>query len=95
MSRVYIKLPHFRTGKKTMEIWMNQIDNISAKKSDSREFGVKLEESIKSFESTLGRQLKDLDAKIEQTSFKIIIQLGALMTVLMTIMVVVLLMIIK
>ena len=64
-----------------MEISMNQIDNNSEKKSDSRELGVKLEESIQSFESTLGRQLEDLDAKIEQTSTKIIIQLGALIRI--------------
>ena len=77
-----------------------------ANKSDLRELEIKLEGQIKSVEIKLEGQIKsveiklegqirDLDAKIEQTSSKIIIQLGALMAVLMTIAVSVMSMIVR
>ena len=93
-------------AKKSVDTWMTLINNNFATKSDFREFQfanksdlreleIKLEGQIKSVEIKLEGQIRDLDAKIEQTSSKIIIQLGALMAVLMTIAVSVMSMIVR
>ena len=61
-------------AKKSVDTWMTLINNNFSTKSDFREFYF----ANKS-------DLRELEFKLEQTSSKIIIQLGALMAVLMTI----------